>query len=150
MSISRRFATGLAAAALATCGLLGVGVGIGATAAGAAPAGSHHCPSHSGKYPPGKCRIYFSKHTYHKKHHVSLQSGRVFKPGERVTVTLICPRTKHHKAYVRHLLPRHAGVRGAASAVFKLSAKTPSGSCQVVLHGRHSGVTLTGKIHVRN
>jgi hypothetical protein len=149
MSISRRIATGLTAAAIATCGLVGAGAGIGVTAAVAAPAGSHHCPSHSGKYPPGKCRIYFSKHVYHKHHRVRLASGRVFKPGERLTVTLICPRTKHHKRYVRHLSPRRAGIHGAASSSFKLNRHTPTGSCQVVLHGKHSHVTLTGTIHVR-
>jgi hypothetical protein len=149
MSISRRIALGLTAAALATCGLVGAGAGIGVTAAVAAPVAHHNCPSKKGKYPPGKCKVNFSKSRYHKGKKVHLKSGKVFKPGERVDLTLICPANHAHKRYVKHYKPRHAAKGGAVTAKFKLPKKMPSGSCQVVLFGKKSHVTLTGKISVR-
>jgi hypothetical protein len=145
MSINRRIAVGLSAAALATSGLVTAGAGLGATSAAAATSLSHHCPSHKGKYPPGKCRIAFNHHHYRHHATIAYQSGSVFKPGERVKVTLLCagpPRS------VTHGKVRHARKSGSVFSTV-VAPKKAHGHCRVRLHGEHSGITLAGKIIVK-
>jgi hypothetical protein len=144
MSISRSIATGISAALLATTGLVAAGAGIGVTAAVAAPSASKHCPSTKGKYPPGKCTIRFNHHTY--KHHATVKyvTGQVFKPGEHITVTMVCsgpPRV------VKHGVSRQAHSGGAAHATI-IVPKSAHGTCKITLKGRHSGVQLSGSVHV--
>jgi hypothetical protein len=160
MDISRRALVGAITAAIVTG--TSAGVGIGAAASGNAThhdapstvAGNgsftsvalhhhkptQHCPNKKGKYPPGKCRIYFTKHSYRHGDKVRFISGAVFKPHELVKVKLDCHPDVHHKGGVV------AGRGGRARDHFSVPAHA-HGDCVVTLHGSQSGITLSGDFH---
>jgi hypothetical protein len=141
MSIRLKLATGLAGVAIATTALVTGGAVIGATAASAT---THNCSHSHPKYPPGKCKIYVTHHKVHRHSHLGVASGAVFTPHERVTVTLVCPKSN----YSHKFFPKRAGHSGALLATIYISNKTPAGNCSLIVHGKHSHVTLTTTVHI--
>jgi hypothetical protein len=174
MTVSKRILLGFTAVLVAANGF---GIALAGDVA-AAPAGHHHkhhhhhhhhhhhkhrhqhCPTKKGKYPPGNCHIYFKHEKVHRKghhgHHVKFQSGRVFKPGEKVTVVLHCPRVVKHKhghKVVHHAIykkepTKRAHRGGSVEDRFPLP-RHAHGTCTITLHGKKSHVTLKGKFKAR-
>lgn len=131
---------------LAVACALGLG---GLSTASAAPAHrvpTQHCPAgHRGHYPPGKCRIFFSRGIYHPGQKVTFESGEVFKAHEKVTELLTC----HHAGYQKHVGVTKARGRGRAKDTFRLSSSLTAGGCTLTLKGKKSGVVLNGHLKVR-
>jgi hypothetical protein len=128
-----------------TCALgLGGFSAMPASAASARPAIHHGCPlGHRGHYPPGQCRVFFNRGSYHRHSKVSFESGKVFRTGERVGESLRCGRHYH-----KFLGTTKAAKSGRVNDSFRLGKHVPLGSCTLRLTGRHSGVRIHGSFSV--
>jgi hypothetical protein len=148
MSASQRIARASIGAFMALACALGL-AGFSATsvsAASAIPAVHHGCPlGHRGHYPPGQCRIFFNKGTYHRHGLVKFESGKVFRTHEKVGEELFCNHHRFHKG----VGPTRAHRSGRAVDHFRLGKHTPFGKCTLRLNGRHSHVRIRGSFHVR-
>lgn len=134
--ITRKIASGAAAATIAVASLLGLGIAtIGH--AGASPARHHHvhCTTKHGKpYPPGKCFIVFNEGKYTPGDHVKFQA-KTFNGGQRVRVHLRC-----HSLH-KHVLTTHANGNGTVSGGFDFPKHAPKGTCTLRVHGGGSDVS---------
>jgi hypothetical protein len=128
-----------------TCALgLGGFSAMSASAASARPAIHHGCPlGHRGHYPPGQCRIFFNRGSYHRGQTVRFETGKVFRTHERVAEKLTC-RNGYHK----FLGTDRAGSQGRVRDHFRLANNVPFGTCTLRLTGRHSGVRIRGSFQV--
>jgi hypothetical protein len=128
-----------------TCALgLGGFSAMSASAASARPAIHHGCPlGHRGHYPPGQCRIFFNRGSYHRHSIVRFESGKVFRTNEQVAESLRCG-----KHYHKFLGTDQAGSHGRVKDHFRLGRHVPFGTCTLRLTGRHSGVRIRGSFRV--
>jgi hypothetical protein len=135
MQITRKIATGAAAASLGLASFAGIGLAT-ASHAGAAPARHHHVHcgrKHGHNYPPGKCFITFDKSKYHRGDTVHFHAKR-FTAGATVKESLSCK--SFHKRVGTDTAGHHGGVFGK----FTLPDKTPKGHCTLRVHGGGSSV----------
>jgi hypothetical protein len=138
-----RASTGTFMALACVLGLGGFSA-MSASAASARPAVHHGCPlGHRGHYPPGQCRIFFNKGSYHRGSTVRFESGKVFKSHELVNEKLFCAH-----GYSKFLGTDRAGSHGRSKDHFKLSKHVPLGSCRLRLTGKHSHVRIHGTFNV--
>jgi hypothetical protein len=143
MSARHRIVRASVGAFMALATALGLG-GFAASPAAAAPAIHHGCPlGHKGHYPPGKCRIFFNKGTYHRGGKVKFESGKVFKTNERVGEKLFC-----RGGYSKFYGTVRAGSNGRVHDTIKLAKHVPTGTCTLRLTGKRSGVRISGSFHV--
>lgn len=130
MSLTRRIATGMSAAALATGSLLVAGMGVGS----ASPA----------SYPGGSSQTSFNHHTYHRGQTVHVHTGHNFKKHDRVNLVLVCRHPGPNDR--RHVGHRHSNAHGGVNTRFKLHHKD-FGHCTLYVRGH--GASSQGSFKVK-